>query len=237
MKKILVLILCLALCTGLLSSCKGKDTASSTAGSGAQEADLKPQILLEKYSPNEKVDVEFISVSDLKESSQVKLNDLLRQFYLWQWENGTPEENGDTAHYTGTARHYIVGDKYLSVVRIMSTLTEGAAYPTEEISAQTYDLTTGDTVDNLVYGDAVFAEADAANKFKLTFPEAEIAGANAKLAEYAQGKKNLYNYYLTQTGLALFIANDVHAQGDYWLFEAPYADIKGILSDDLAAVV
>jgi hypothetical protein len=234
MRKFIALLLCLALCTGLLGSCKGK---ASVAASSSQEEALKPQILLEKYTPNKNVDVEFISVSGLTESSQVKLNDLLRQFYLWQWENDTTEGAEDTTQYTGKAIHYVVGDKYLSVVRIMSSFPEGAAYPTDEISAQTYDLTTGDTVDNLVLGDAAFAEADAANKFKLTYPEAEIEGANGRLAEYAQGKKNLYNYYITQTGVAIFIANDIHAEGDYWVFEAPYSAVKGILSAELAALV
>lgn len=179
----------------------------------------------------DRVEVGYIEVAGLSDSVQERLNQNIRDFYLWQWTYGQEEES-DKAEYYGLATYSFVGGRLISVQRYLSITADGAAYPVNEASAQTFDVTTGDPVGAL--NAEPFTEEDI-NKFELTLPSDDVPDelakkARQKLREYLLGTDEIYNYFLTDTNVAIYIANDVHAEGDYFIFEAEYAEVGDVLA-------
>lgn len=189
---------------------------------------------LETYT-DDHVEVQYIQAAGLNDDVQEKLNQNIMDFYLWQWTNSLGGE-ADTTEYYGTAAYAFTGKRLLSVQRILSATTENAAYPVNEISAQTFDIMTGEPVGPL-NADAFTDEI--IRKFKLTMPDADVpdelaAKADQAFKDYVLGTDEIYNYFLTDTGVAIYIMNDVHAEGDYFIFEADIPDITGMLAEPMS---
>ncbi len=74
--------------------------------------------------------------------------------------------------------------------------------------------------------------------FKLTLPSDDVpdelaAKAEQAFKDYVLGTDEIYNYFLTDTGVAIYVMNDVHAECDYFIFEADVADIAGELANPI----
>lgn len=192
---------------------------------------------IETYTDNH-VEVQYIQAAGLHDTVQEKLNQNIMDFYLWQWTDSLNSE-ADTTEYYGTAAYAFTGKRLLSVQRYLSATTEDAAYPVNEISTQTFDIMTGEPVGAL--NAAPFTD-EIIRKFKLTQPGADVPDELAAKAEqsfkaYVLGADEIYNYFLTDTGVAIYIMNDVHAEGDYFIFEADLPDIAGMLAEPIKSAL
>lgn len=205
------------------------DASAEQGSSGLETIRFSTQIHSE---PN--VEVAYIEAADRNGSAQETLNKNLREFYLWQWLYPAGEAD-ETITYHGTADYAFIGNRLLSVQRYLSVFHEGAAYPVNEVSAQSFDISTGEPVgpmnekpltDNIL------------QKFHLTsvgenVPEELTAKASQALSQYAQETEEIYTYFLTDTGVAIYLPNDVHAEGDYFIFEAKAEDVSEVLSEPI----
>lgn len=211
----------------------GSDSDAPISSSENTEAPKPTQISFDinKFE-KKKASVEFVKINGMTdERLQIRLNQNIKDFYTWQWIN---EDEEDTAKYTATAKYYFKGN-LLSVIRILETTAESAAYPISEISAQTYDITTGNIVENiLLSGDKV---KNAADKFRLIYPDTEVPNAAERFAAYLDDSDTITTCYLTDSGIAVYVPAVSHAEGDYWIFEASYADASEILAPEAAAEI
>jgi hypothetical protein len=263
MKKRIYLWLCLVLCVIMLAACNGGTSqnedspnastpgASETPGAGQNTDnglgiadDVIPgqeQFHTNVYEDNTAA-VEYVFVTGLPdEEIQNKLNDNIKDFCLWQWLYSSPDAEPDNNYYMGTSSYYVLGERYVSVVRLLSVYDEehpvngSAGYAREEISAATFDLTTGEAAGELVFGGTAYTMANAVDKFYQVYPDADDADAKAKFHDIMQEREIIYNYFLTELTLAVYIEND---SGDgFYRFDAVYEDIPEMLSQELAALV
>lgn len=206
---------------------------SETSGPAIEDDYDNVKFNVETYTADH-VEVEYIQVADLYDIIQGKLNENIMEFYLWQWTNGVDSE-ADRTEYYGTATYAFVGEKLLSVQRYLNVTAEGAAYSVNEVSAQTFDVTTGEPVGAL---NAVPFTQEQIQMFKLTLPSDDVpdelaAKAEQAFKDYVLGTDEIYNYFLTDTGVAIYVMNDVHAECDYFIFEADVADIAGELANPI----
>lgn len=233
--KLLSLALAVMLAVTCFTACgnkeiDGSDSDAPISSSENTEAPKPTQISFEinKFEKGN-ASVEFVKISGMTdERLQIRLNQNIKDFYTWQWIN---EDAEDTAKYTATAKYYFKGN-LLSVIRILNTAEEGASHPISEISAQTYDITTGNIVENiLLNGDKV---KNAADKFRLIYPDTEVPNAAERFAAYLDDSDTITTCYLTDSGIAVYMPVASHAEGDYWIFEARYADASEILTPEAA---
>jgi hypothetical protein len=138
MKRFLLLSGCLLLCACLLGACGQQSDPETPAAKG-------PAVQTETYTNGDKVSVEYLVVDGMADKEvQDALNENLREFYLWQWVVGVPEElEKDTARYEGTAT-YVIEEDYLRATRTLRITEEGAPAPEEEVSDRAFSLTTGE---------------------------------------------------------------------------------------------
>jgi hypothetical protein len=182
--------------------------------------------------------IEYVFVTGLPdEDVQNKLNGNIKDFYLWQWLYRSPDAEPDNNYCMGTSSYHVIGGRYVSVVRLLGVYDEehpvngSAGHAREEISAQTFDLTTGEAAEGLVFGGGAYTMANAVDKFYQVYPDADDAAAKAKFHDSMQASEFIYNYFLTEFALAVYIEND---SGDgFYRFDADYDDIPEMLSQEL----
>ena len=177
--------------------------------------------------------MKFLKVSGLEDpAAEESINSELFTFSTW----GLEESDMD-----GFKLEYAVVGDYLSVRRSGTKIEEGAAYPTNFFHTQIYDFSTGRQAGDLrefIKIEEDFRNLITSGAFKMIHPEGvEIEGAAEHLAaaivdpfEYESFESR---FYLTETGLGLYM-EVLHAEGDYWIFEASYADIYPVMQKKLA---
>ena len=238
MKKILGIISAVVMVVLLLTGC--------TSNQAIKEVPAEPSPTPEKNEITVSIltgDVvgrnkQYFKVSGLADSEvEDALNSDLFLFSAW---DGIEDYTLDFA---------VVGN-FLSVRRAGTQNTEGSAYPTNFLQTQIFDLSTGKQAGSLA--DFVRLDKDILDNiedgiFKLVYPEEiksviPIDDVNERLYEEIvnnHARRDDYfdmNFYLTETSLGLFIET-LHAEGDYWVFEATYEAIRPILSEKLLAAL
>ena len=169
------------------------------------------------------------------------LNQELETFFTWPMFSMDYPEDGKTV--TVTAKYAVVG-KYLSVRAYDTEYAENAAHPVSGLRSHTRDLETGEYAGwllDFIDVDAGLAEAVTSGKFVQVYPETPIDGAAEELAAQLNNSEEIYeiagNFYLTETGVGIYITGRTHAEGYYWAFEAPYDAIRPILSEKLLSAI
>ena len=109
-----------------------------------------------------------------------------------------------------------------------------AAHPWRAVSSLVYDLESGK---KLALADVFTAQDELYNLmsdgvFTTEWMEAEEIRSKFSLEEILRAKDNLGEwFYLNEDGIGIVI-DMPHAVGDYWEFEASYADISDYLTVD-----
>ena len=174
-------------------------------------------------------EVEHINVSGHPDLAiEERLNGELYAFSTW----------GDAE---GVTLDFAVVGNFLSVRRTGTQYTEGAAYPINFLQTQIFDLTTGEQAGRLsdfVKIGPELREVITSGAFRQVYPEGlTMEGATERLAvEIVDNYDPEYfdlRFYLTETSFGLYIET-LHVEGDYWAFEAPYADIRPSVQTKLA---
>jgi hypothetical protein len=186
--------------------------------------------------------IEYLYVMDMPDGEiQAKLNEYIKDFFLWQWLYAPDGEEPDDNYYRGTASFTLIGDRFLSVWRILDVYSDehpvngNSDNTPTRISAMTFDMTTGESVAELIYGGAAYTTANAFDKFVQTHPTTENAAAKAQLHDYLQSMDYIYGFFLKETTLAVFVFDD--DETEYFIFEAPYEQIGEMLSQSLVDVL
>ncbi|MDR3209931.1 MAG: hypothetical protein LBT36_04815, partial [Oscillospiraceae bacterium] len=151
------------------------------------------------------------------------LNNQLLDFFAWPTYDA---ENSDKVVET-TASFSIIGGRYLNVKSSDYESVPGAAYPTANVRAATFDLTTGDGVapfGGIFTVDEAFLSA-IRGALTLVEPEADIPDAADVLADALgdpaqQADVQIIDDYT----FAIYLGGRLHAEGDFWKFLGDTAD-------------
>lgn len=210
-----------------------KESIAATEVQETADASANLQIHTETYT-KEHVEVQYLQVSGTGSSAEETLNANVKDFYLWQWLYNSGEEPDDN-DYHGTATGDCLGNKLLSVKNLMLTMPASGGYPTEEVSGQTFDIATGEPIGAL--NGAPFTEELVQKFTPVDVPEEVQEKARQALQEYLLGMEEVYNYYLEGALTYVYIPNDVHAEGDYFLFSVADADIADVLAEPIREAI
>ncbi|MDR1824511.1 MAG: hypothetical protein LBR27_04165 [Bifidobacteriaceae bacterium] len=162
-------------------------------------------------------------------SHSEEVNAYLQEFFLFPVSSDQP----DNTVYTVKAAYALYNDR-LSVRAYTTAQAPDAAYPTTTLTAQVFDLSTGQTIPfSQVFpaGDSGdIRDALTSGIFKQVYPETAVDGAAETVAKAVidEAPKNDSNYYYAVEGgqvkIGLFVDNQPHAEGDYFAFEGPVGD-------------
>ena len=163
---------------------------------------------------------ESLAVSGMAdEAAQKKINSLLGDF--GQPPCGEPPD--DNWRYDSKVGYAIVGD-CLSVTRSLTTTSlASSAWPLKEFSAMTLQLSGGE-VYTFPLNAATLRKALNEGKFRQVHPEKPVKDGLTQLADSIK-EEFIPPYYLTETGVGLYLNGPDHDEGEFWLFEADYADL------------
>ena len=210
--------------------------------------DAPPEFELNIYTdstdPAAGVHAEYYSILGIKPyySAVAELDTRMWSFFLDEFLVGNAYSEGKKlppildpkASYSSKAGYAIVGN-YLSVTRALTVSGPDSEHPVTTFSAETYNMRDVHCYwlwDLLHDSNArdVFYQAIADGKCKLVYPERDIPGAVDVLRECVE--EGTWNpdedYFLTETGLRLFLNDRGHENGDYWLFEIAYEDLGDV---------
>lgn len=187
----------------------------------------------------------YVEVSGLADNNvQVKLNQKLKTFCL----GPTFAAESDTTYNIMPVFEVVAGD-LLSIRTYNTAYTKGAAYPVNSIRTQLFSLTTGDkSSENLwdfIKDKDAFKQLVLDGKFGMTFvgaegkiPEELKAAAYKKLAESIDTSEFATQFYFSDGGrLNVWCDGENHATGDYWLFDIPIINLKGLATDRLLSII
>ncbi|MDR1705585.1 MAG: hypothetical protein LBS19_12995 [Clostridiales bacterium] len=217
MKKLFCCVI--ALCALAMAACAVKAPQAAPEAEG-------PRFAIEKYT-EDTVSAEYVKVSGI--TAQKTLNDNLEAFFLGAFADGAE------GSYENTAEFYNIGGRFLSVARIENFMPEGGAYPTAAIAGKTFDLETGEVIGDLVFGGV--SPEHPSDVFTQVYPDNAVDAVWERLAANLEEIGPFKDYYLTETAIMAYVNHDLHAEGDYFIFEAPYEQSVSLLSGALAAVV
>ena len=237
MKKFLGTISAVIIVTLLFAGCAGNNGANNQNGSNAgnQSEPWKDaeggQIAVGIATDNSGgTEVEYIHVSGHPDPAVEKeLNEELYVFSTWDTVFTMGDDNGDVDNIK---LNFAVVGNLLSVRCSGTRNTEDSAYPTNFLRTQIFDLTTGKQAGSLSEFIKVGEELRNLIKsgaFTILYPPERDDGNERLAAEIA----DTYAFYLTETSLGLFI-DVLHAEGDYWVFEATYEAIRPVVQTKLA---
>ena len=205
--------------------------------------ELELKIYTDSVDPAARVHAEYFSILGGKPYfiDVGDLNSRMRGFFLHEFTIGffrngegvpQPPILNPKASYESKAGYSIVGN-YLSVTRAMTVSDPDSEHPVTTFKAETYNMR--DVHLYRLYellqwdNDAqdVFDQAIAEGKCRLVYPERDIPGAVDVLRTcMADGTwDHGDDYFLTETGVRLFLNERGHENGDYWLFEIAYEDL------------
>jgi|GEM_PF-5185353 len=213
MKKSLAILLLLSLLLAF-SACQSEPAAQDDSQLAAH---------IEVFEQESSI-IEYISVTGLSDRAvQEKLNANLESFFTWILVDA--EEGEKIAEVT--AQYEIVGERYLSIRAYDFESYEGAAHPTTNLRANTYDLETGEAVsiDTFIADMAALNKAAGDGTFAIVEPSADILGAPERLQEALICS---FDFFLLQDGIGLRIDGENHATGDYWTFVANYETLDAL---------
>jgi len=242
MKKFLGTISAVIIVTLLFAGCAGNNGANNQNGAsnaGNQDEPWKDaeggqiavgiatNILLDG------TEVKYIHVSGHPDPAVEKdLNGELYAFSAWDLE----DMKDIKLEFTVTGAR-----QFLSIRRSGTRHTEGAAYPVAFLETQIFELDSGEQAGDIkefIKVDNDFRKLITSGVFKQVYPEGvEAEGAAERLAAEIVDKMSPdyfdLRFYLTDTSLGLYI-EVLHAEGDYWAFEAPYTAITKSMQKKLA---
>ncbi|MCL2013503.1 MAG: hypothetical protein FWG69_00790 [Oscillospiraceae bacterium] len=244
MKKEISILLCIMMCIFITTSCADRtsDGSSPSEISGGSIPDEGPIPNQEQYHTKTHEEdwavVEYIFATGMPdENIQIKLNENLEEFFL----SGIRDDGAAETYTYGTASYYVAGGRFLSVVKNFDIYNNehpvnGSTGPAQRYKgAETFDLTTGERAEKLVFGGAAYTMANAFDHFSQVYPDAGDTEARAGFHNYVQSNDFIFNYYLTETNLAIYLPNI--SGDDYFVYEAPYSMIGEMLSPELAEAV
>ncbi|GHU68419.1 hypothetical protein FACS1894184_10350 [Clostridia bacterium] len=183
--------------------------------------------------------IEYAQVSGLAdEEIQAMLNAYLKWFSVDNYLDEDVDRAWDTVE--GRTAFAIVGGRYLSVYTEYLFSGKEMAYPWGDVQARVFDLTIGEPdtqlSDYLTTGPELNA-AIADGTFTIFKPDVTEEQGIDFLARFAQDygvnyEPDYYNtdFYLTEDGLGLFVHDRIHAEGDYWMAEAAYDKLGGLMT-------
>ncbi len=220
---------------------KKEEAAATTKPLDNVKFDLKT---VENYGDADK-QARYVEVSGLEDKNiQSKLNEGLKSFCL---EPALAAESDTT--YDIMPVFEVVGGNLLSIRTYDTAYTAGAAYPVSSIKTQLFSLTEGDKdagkLWDFIKDKAAFKQLALDGKFGLSAAglEGEIPGelktaAYEKLAESMAAPEFATHFYFGDGGsLNVWCEGQNHATGDYWLFDIPLADLKGLATDRLLSIL
>ena len=180
-------------------------------------------VTIESYTKGSTVKAQYLAASGMEDDAvQAKLNELLYDFCVGQFAS---LDDADPTVYNGiveSANH--VGD-LLSVTRIMTSSGPGRAAfdQRSEYSAMTLQLTDGEYF-TFPLTAAQLKQAVSEGKFTQVQPLDPIEGALEQLAA-SLNEEHIPPYYLTETGVGLYINNVGALENEYAVFAAPYENL------------
>jgi hypothetical protein len=253
MKKTFARLSCLALLIAVLVGCAPKNNAPSTgtdvvSPSETPAAPSSPGVVAGDFTFSRETytddlsQIEYIEVSGSEGTDTLLLG---LNNTLWAYASSDVPEGalgGDTPFLTTTSEYALVCDRYLSVRIERSLMYPGAAYPTATVVAVNFDLATFQFLDSpsLLAIDDALRDAIVSGVFTQTYPAA-IDGAPAIFADEffdnIAADNDLCAVYLTDTGIALALNERLHAEGDYWVFEATYERAHDLLAPSFQSLL
>lgn len=187
----------------------------------------------------------YVEVSGLADNNvQVKLNEKLKTFCL----EPTFTAESNTTYNIMPVFEVVAGD-LLSIRTYNTAYTKGSAYPVNSIQTQLFSLTTGDksaeNLWNFIKDKDAFKQLVLDGKLGMTFvgaegkiPEELKAAAYKKLAESIDTSEFATQFYFSDGGrLNIWCDGENHATGDYWLFDIPIINLKGLATDRLLSII
>ncbi len=251
MKKIKYHILIISLFAFVLTSCENNGGINSTAAGDTPstgisdretvsqpteavtqtEAEIQKeqdiQVSIKNIPPDPdsptEISVEYVEISGMKDAEiQDELNENLKTFSLWYVSGLSQEENNKTV----TASYALI-DNYICVYAELLETGDSLPYPIKRFDATTYDLETGlnCTLSEFIDVKTDLITAIENGSFSQVYPETAVEGALDVLLEEASANPNGIGFYLKPDIIGLYLNDRLHAEGDYWLFEANLNDI------------
>ncbi|MDR1599327.1 MAG: hypothetical protein LBS11_05595 [Oscillospiraceae bacterium] len=204
--------------------------------------DIQTSVSVQKAENGESW-IEYAEVSGLPDADiQETLNAYLRWFSVDVYLDDDPDRAWDTVE--GKTSYTILGDRYLSVRTEYFFNGASLAHPWSDIQALVFDLSIGEPgaqLSDYLPVDTALREKILDGSFTLVYPDAEPDDLFARFAEdYVDNADPEYyniNFYLTDTGVALFLRDRIHAEGDYWVIEASFEKLEGLMTPALVELL
>ena len=200
--------------------------------------ELELKVYTDSGEPAAGVHAEYYDIVGAKPyySAVAELDSRMWNFFLSEFNIiAFPPHLNPKASYSSKAGYAIVGN-YLSVTRALTVSNPDSEHPVTTFKAETYNMRDVHLyrLYELLQWDNnaqdVFDQAIAEGKCRLVYPERDIPGAVDVLRTcMADGTwDHGDDYFLTETGLRLFLNDRGHENGDYWLFEIAYEDLGDV---------
>ncbi|MDR1262727.1 MAG: hypothetical protein LBK46_04465 [Oscillospiraceae bacterium] len=183
--------------------------------------------------------IEYVCVEGLEDAdTQEMLNAYLRWFSTDTFLDEDADRAWDTVE--GKTAYTLLGGRYLSVRTEYFFSGENIAYPWADIQALVFDLTTGEPdtqLSDYLTVDEELRSAILNGTFMMINPVEASEDFLERFAEdYLDDADPEYyniNFYLTEDGVGLFLRDRIHAEGDYWVIEAPLSKLGGLATPKL----
>ncbi|MDR0397195.1 MAG: hypothetical protein LBH66_07835 [Oscillospiraceae bacterium] len=187
--------------------------------------------------------IEYVEASGIRDAETLEtLNAYLRWFSSDTYLDDGEDREWDTVE--GKTSFSVLGGRYLSVRTEYFFSGARLAHPWSDIHALVFDLEAGEPDTQLTDYlplDAGLRSAITDGAFELAYPDTEPDDLWTRFAEeYIDEADPEYyhtDFYLTETGIALFLRDRIHAEGDYWVIEAPFDKLDKLVTPMLAELI